>query len=98
MIYTVYSPTRSTPNRSGKSITEDFRYGANFAVASATALKQLLFEEKNLNVKQITPYSLSVQVKWFKKVLATLATTDHGTPMDDRHVSMTVCRTLWFCS
>lgn len=55
---------------------EDFRYGANFAVASGTALNQLLFRKKHLNVNQITPYSLGVQIGWFKKVLAMLASTD----------------------
>ncbi|TKW36136.1 hypothetical protein SEVIR_2G421200v4 [Setaria viridis] len=65
-----------TPYLAGKT-AEDFRYGANFAVASATALKQLLFRENNLDVKQITPYSLNVQIEWFKKVLDTLATTEH---------------------
>ncbi|OEL14004.1 Sinapine esterase, partial [Dichanthelium oligosanthes] len=65
-----------TPYLAGKT-KEDFRYGANFAVASATALNQLLFKENHLDVNQITPYSLSVQVEWFKKVLHTLASTDH---------------------
>ena len=55
---------------------DDFRYGANFAVASGTALSQQFFEEKHLNVSQITPYSLGVQIGWFKKVLATIASTE----------------------
>ncbi|XP_037482139.1 sinapine esterase-like [Triticum dicoccoides] len=54
----------------------DFRYGANFAVASGTALNQLLFRKKHLNVDQITPYSLGIQIGWFKKVLAAIASTD----------------------
>ncbi|KAE8790402.1 GDSL esterase/lipase [Hordeum vulgare] len=54
----------------------DFRYGANFAVASGTALNQLLFRKKRLNVDQITPYSLGIQIGWFKKVLAAIASTD----------------------
>uniref|UniRef100_A0A0E0LNY7 Esterase n=1 Tax=Oryza punctata TaxID=4537 RepID=A0A0E0LNY7_ORYPU len=64
-----------TPYLAGKS-REDFRYGANFAVASGTALNQLLFKKKHLSVAAITPYSLAVQVGWFKKVLAMLASTD----------------------
>ncbi|KAK3127855.1 hypothetical protein QOZ80_7AG0579250 [Eleusine coracana subsp. coracana] len=65
-----------TPYLAGKT-KEDFRYGANFAVASGTALNQLLFKKKHLNVNQITPYSLGVQLGWFKKVLATVASTEH---------------------
>ncbi|KAF0895135.1 hypothetical protein E2562_006840 [Oryza meyeriana var. granulata] len=64
-----------TPYLAGKS-KEEFRYGANFAVASGTALNQLLFRKKHLNVASITPYSLAVQIGWFKKVLAMLASTD----------------------
>jgi hypothetical protein len=66
-----------TPYLAGKS-REDFRYGANFAVASGTALNQLLFKKKHLSVAGITPYSLAVQVGWFKKVLAMLASTEQG--------------------
>jgi hypothetical protein len=36
---------------------QDFRYGANFAVASGTALSRRFFERKHLNVDEITPYS-----------------------------------------
>ncbi|OEL25270.1 GDSL esterase/lipase [Dichanthelium oligosanthes] len=63
------------PYLDGKS-KEDFRYGANFAVASGTALNQLLFKKKHLNVGGITPYSLGVQVGWLKKVLAMLGSTE----------------------
>ncbi|TVU37547.1 hypothetical protein EJB05_10867, partial [Eragrostis curvula] len=66
-----------TPYLAGKT-KEDFTYGANFAVASGTALNQLLFKKKGLNVSDITPYSLGVQIGWFKKVLAMIASTDHG--------------------
>uniref|UniRef100_A0A0A9FH73 GDSL esterase/lipase n=1 Tax=Arundo donax TaxID=35708 RepID=A0A0A9FH73_ARUDO len=66
-----------TPFLGGKT-AEDFRYGANFAVASGTALNQLLFRKKHLNVEGITPYFLGVQIGWFKKVLAMLGSTDHG--------------------
>lgn len=55
---------------------EDFRYVANFAVASGTALNQLLFEKKHLDVSGITPYSLGIQIGWFKKVLAAIASTE----------------------
>ncbi|RCV14236.1 hypothetical protein SETIT_2G409500v2 [Setaria italica] len=65
-----------TPYLAGKT-KEDFRYGANFAVASATALNQLFFRKKHLNVGAITPYSLGVQMGWFKKVLAMLGSTEH---------------------
>lgn len=68
-----------TPYLDGKT-KEDFRYGANFAVASGTALNQLLFRKKHLSVAAITPYSLGVQIGWFKKVLAMLGATEHGTP------------------
>ncbi|KQK14967.1 GDSL esterase/lipase At1g28600 [Brachypodium distachyon] len=54
---------------------EEFQYGANFAVASGTALNQLLFRKKHLNVNQITPYSLGIQIKWFKNLLPKLAAT-----------------------
>ncbi|KAF7007299.1 hypothetical protein CFC21_022246 [Triticum aestivum] len=63
----------------GKSPAEEFRYGANFAVVAATALSQDFFMKKNLSVDQfppILPYSLDVQIGWFKKVLAVLASTD----------------------
>lgn len=54
----------------------DFRYGANFAVASGTALNQLLFQKKKLDVSGITPYSLGIQIGWFKKVLAAIASNE----------------------
>uniref|UniRef100_A0A453F9K2 GDSL esterase/lipase n=1 Tax=Aegilops tauschii subsp. strangulata TaxID=200361 RepID=A0A453F9K2_AEGTS len=67
----------------GKSPVEEFRYGANFAVAAATALSQDFFLKKNLRVDLLTPspippYSLGVQIDLFKKVLAMLASTDQG--------------------
>ncbi|KAM3350631.1 hypothetical protein ACQJBY_023002 [Aegilops geniculata] len=65
----------------GKLPAEEFRYGANFAVAAATALSQDFFLKKNLRVDLLTPspippYSLGVQIDLFKKVLAMLASTD----------------------
>jgi hypothetical protein len=68
---------RWPPYLDGKS-KDDFRHGANFAVASGTALNQLLFKKHGLNVNGITPYSLGVQIGWFKKVLAMLASNEHG--------------------
>lgn len=65
------------PYLAGKT-AEDFRYGANFAVGSATALNQDFFKKKHLNVDQITPYSLAVQIGWFQKLLAMLDSTDNG--------------------
>ncbi|PUZ73158.1 hypothetical protein GQ55_2G452600 [Panicum hallii var. hallii] len=65
-----------TPYLAGKT-EDDFRYGANFAVASGTALNQLLFKKKHLDVGGITPYSLGVQIRWFEKVLAMLGSTEH---------------------
>ncbi|XP_002461107.2 GDSL esterase/lipase At1g28650 [Sorghum bicolor] len=67
---------RWSPYLDGKS-KEDFQHGANFAVASGTALNQLLFKKHGLNVGSITPYSLGVQIGWFKKLLAMLASTEH---------------------
>nr|CAB3458765.1 unnamed protein product [Digitaria exilis] len=36
------------------------------------------FEEQHLDVDKITPYSLGVQIGWFKRVLAMLASTDQA--------------------
>ncbi|XP_037482140.1 GDSL esterase/lipase At1g28600-like [Triticum dicoccoides] len=66
----------STSSAKSPATKGDFRYGANFAVASGTLLNQLLFRKKHLNVDQITPYSLGIQIGWFKKVLAAIASTD----------------------
>jgi len=66
-----------TPYLAGKT-KEDFRYGANLAVASGTALNQLFFKKKGLDVGGITPYSLGVQISWFQKLIATLGSTEHG--------------------
>ncbi|TVU46913.1 hypothetical protein EJB05_06486, partial [Eragrostis curvula] len=51
---------------------DDFRHGANFAVAGATALNQSFFKEMGLDVRSILPYSLDVQLGWFKDVLRLL--------------------------
>uniref|UniRef100_A0A0E0GHP5 Esterase n=1 Tax=Oryza nivara TaxID=4536 RepID=A0A0E0GHP5_ORYNI len=55
---------------------EDFRHGANFAVGGATALRREFFEEMGLDLTNIPPYSLDVQVEWFKSVLHSLASAD----------------------
>ncbi|KAF8699402.1 hypothetical protein HU200_034718 [Digitaria exilis] len=55
---------------------EDFRQGANFAVASATALSLQFFKDMGLDVKKIPPFSLDVQVEWFKRVLHMLGPTE----------------------
>ncbi|XP_052149363.1 GDSL esterase/lipase At1g28570-like [Oryza glaberrima] len=55
---------------------EDFWHGANFAVGGATALSRDFFKEKGFDVTNIPPYSLDVQMEWFKGLLDSLATTD----------------------
>uniref|UniRef100_A0A0D9VU37 Esterase n=2 Tax=Leersia perrieri TaxID=77586 RepID=A0A0D9VU37_9ORYZ len=55
---------------------EDFRHGANFAVAGATALSLKFFKEMGLNITNIPPYSLDVQMQWFHGMLHSLASTD----------------------
>ncbi|BAS84315.1 Os03g0365475 [Oryza sativa Japonica Group] len=63
---------------------EDFRHGANFAVGGATALRREFFEEMGLDLTNIPPYSLDVQVEWFKSVLHSLASADKGN--QSRHI------------
>ncbi|KAL6841773.1 hypothetical protein ACP4OV_028285 [Aristida adscensionis] len=65
-----------TPYLAGETAA-DFRHGANFAVASATALDQPAFEEEGVHVHHITPYSLAVQIGWFKQLIANLTSTEH---------------------
>ncbi|KAG8063287.1 hypothetical protein GUJ93_ZPchr0003g18343 [Zizania palustris] len=64
-----------TPFLRGKT-ADDFRQGANFAVAGATALRQDFFKEMGLDLTIIPPFSLDVQLEWFKGVLQMLASTD----------------------
>ncbi|XP_006651409.1 sinapine esterase-like [Oryza brachyantha] len=64
-----------TPFLRGKT-AEDFRQGANFAVAGATALSQDFFKEMGLDLTIIPPFSLDVQLDWFKGLLQTLGSTD----------------------
>ncbi|XP_062209252.1 GDSL esterase/lipase At1g28600-like [Phragmites australis] len=54
----------------------DFRQGANFAVAGATALSHDFFRDMGLNLTLIPPYSLDVQLEWFKRVLHLLGPTE----------------------
>ncbi|KAL5218821.1 hypothetical protein ABZP36_019505 [Zizania latifolia] len=64
-----------TPFLRGKT-ADDFRQGANFAVAGATALSQDFFKEMGLDLTIIPPFSLDVQLEWFKGVLQMVASTD----------------------
>lgn len=50
---------------------EDFRYGANFAFAGATALNASFFEDKGFQFSPME-YFLGVQLEWFKQLLPTL--------------------------
>ena len=43
--------------------------GVNFAVAGATALDGVFFEEKGFDVEEAAYYSLRVQLDWFKEFL-----------------------------
>ncbi|XP_042426392.1 GDSL esterase/lipase At1g31550-like isoform X2 [Zingiber officinale] len=47
---------------------EEFRHGVNFAVAGATAMNNSFFREQGIDVTW-TPYSLDVQIEWFKQLL-----------------------------
>ncbi|XP_028764701.1 GDSL esterase/lipase At1g31550-like [Neltuma alba] len=48
------------------------QHGVNFAVAGATALDGLFFEEKGFDVEGAAYYSLRVQLDWFKEFLPSL--------------------------
>ncbi|KAG2556663.1 hypothetical protein PVAP13_8NG187300 [Panicum virgatum] len=65
-----------TPFLVGKT-AEDFQQGANFAVSGATALSQQFFKDMGLDLTIIPPFSLDVQVEWFKRVLHMLGPTEH---------------------
>jgi hypothetical protein len=47
-------------------------------VAGATALSQDFFKQMGLNLTIIPPFSLDVQLEWFKSVLNSLGSTDQG--------------------
>jgi len=66
-----------TPFLVGKT-AEDFQQGANFAVSGATALSQQFFKDMGQDLTIIPPFSLDVQVEWFKRVLHMLGPTEHG--------------------
>ncbi|GJN31565.1 hypothetical protein PR202_gb19979 [Eleusine coracana subsp. coracana] len=61
----------STPYLTGET-ADDFRHGANFAMAGATALNQSFFKDMGIDVRSIPPYSLDVQLGWFRHVLQLL--------------------------
>lgn len=50
----------------------NIQQGVNFAVAGATALDDVFFEEKGFDVEVATYYSLRVQLDWFKEFLPSL--------------------------
>ncbi|KAL6649993.1 hypothetical protein ACP70R_014217 [Stipagrostis hirtigluma subsp. patula] len=60
----------------GGKTANDFRHGVNFAVSSATAMRQGFFREKGLDLTIIPPYSLDVQLEWFNHVLHLLGSTE----------------------
>ncbi|PKU72679.1 GDSL esterase/lipase [Dendrobium catenatum] len=55
---------------------ENFRQGANFAVAGATALDPAFFQE--IGVGLWTNYSLSTQLRWFDELKPSLCKTPQG--------------------
>ncbi|CAN6319883.1 unnamed protein product [Urochloa humidicola] len=62
-----------------RTAAAEFRQGANFAVGGATALGKDFFGEMGLSpalVRFIPPYSLEVQMEWFKQVLRLLGPTE----------------------
>ncbi|THU70914.1 hypothetical protein C4D60_Mb08t30020 [Musa balbisiana] len=56
---------------------EDFRYGANFAFAGATALNASFFEDKGFQFSPME-YFLGVQLEWFKQLLPTLCSESNS--------------------
>ncbi|CAN6325125.1 unnamed protein product [Urochloa humidicola] len=62
-----------------RTAAAEFRQGANFAVGGATALGKDFFREMGLSpalVRFIPPYSLDVQMEWFKQVLHLIGHTE----------------------
>ncbi|KAG6504208.1 hypothetical protein ZIOFF_036539 [Zingiber officinale] len=53
---------------------EDFRHGANFAVAGATALDVDYFQSRGIN-NLFSNNSLSVQLRWFEQLLPSLCSS-----------------------
>ncbi|KAJ8467569.1 hypothetical protein OPV22_030121 [Ensete ventricosum] len=68
------------PYLAGNS-SENFKHGANFAVAGACALGNAFFEAEGLNVTW-KDYSLSTQFKWFEQLLQR-STTPSLHPLQD---------------
>ncbi|CAL4931173.1 unnamed protein product [Urochloa decumbens] len=64
-----------TPFLAGKTAA-DFRQGANFAVSGATALSQQFFRDMGLDLTILPPFSLDVQLEWFKQVRHLLGATE----------------------
>ncbi|KAF3334959.1 GDSL esterase/lipase [Carex littledalei] len=60
----------TVPYLAGRS-AEDFKYGANFAVGGATALKNNYFRERDVEPNW-TEHSLDEQIRWFKQLLRLL--------------------------
>jgi phospholipase/lecithinase/hemolysin len=52
--------------------TEDFIYGANFAVGGATAMNHSFFQEKGITVADPRVGFLALQIQWFKQLLTLL--------------------------
>ncbi|XP_078153165.1 GDSL esterase/lipase At1g28600-like, partial [Carex rostrata] len=59
------------PYLAGESTKENFRHGVNFAVGTATALDNSIFESMGMEVFW-TNYSLGTQLEWFKKLLPSI--------------------------
>jgi hypothetical protein len=57
---------------------QDFRKGANFAVAGATALDLAYFQQHNIS--SVPPFnsSLGVQLGWFEELKRSLCKTTQG--------------------
>lgn len=56
----------------------DFKKGANFAVAGATANDFNFFKERGLSVTLLTNKSLDIQLEWFKKLKPSLCKSKPG--------------------
>lgn len=72
----------TVPYLAGRS-AEDFKYGANFAVGGATALKNNYFRERDVEPNW-TEHSLDEQIRWFKQLLRLLP-IQQGTHMNLYH-------------
>ncbi|CAE6216798.1 unnamed protein product [Arabidopsis arenosa] len=68
-----YIPPYLQSVRTNNSI--DFKKGANFAVAGATANEFSFFKERGLSVTLLTNKTLDIQLDWFKKLKPSLCKT-----------------------